>query len=668
MVLVSMTKDEYLQLVEELKKHDELYFEKHSPQISDFEYDQLVKQVEKIESTHPEWITGASPTQQVGERPTKGFKQTEHKVPMLSLANSYNEADLKDFEKRIQKLLGRDNLLFSAELKMDGIAVSIRYEKGELVRALTRGNGFKGDDITANVKTICDLPKKLPSTAPEILEVRGEVYMPKKVFQKLNKKKEEAGEDVWANPRNAAAGSLKLLDSNQTKERELSIVVYGIAESAPDRYKTQEIVHKSLKKLGFPVFSNKHFSICSNVQDLLECSHNIELNREELPFEIDGMVFKLNELSYWDELGAAGKKPRYAIAYKFAPLQAKTVIEDIVVQVGRTGVLTPVAELKPVFLAGSTISRATLHNEHEIQRKDIRIGDTVVLEKGGDVIPKVVEVDHSKRDPFSTPWLMPDHCPICESLVYRKEGEVAVRCKNSSCQAQNLRKLIFFVSKDAMNIDSLGDKVVAKLVEEGLVGRFSDIYKLSPNDIKELEGFQEKSISNLMESIKQSKNVTLDRFIFALGIPFVGIQTAELLAEKGETIEGVISLKEEDLLSIDGIGEKVADSVLDYFKNIDHLKEIEELLKYGIKPSNDKTKQVKDHLFLGKTFVLTGTLDGLSRNDARALIKERGGKISSSVSKKTDYVLVGDDPGSKYDKAKDLKVKILSEAEFKGLL
>lgn len=663
-----ITKENYLKLIDQIKKHDELYFEKHNPEISDYEYDLLVKKVEEYEKQHPEWIAAVSPTQKVGEKPTKGFKQVQHTVPMLSLANSYNETDVKDFIKRVYKLLNKENLAFSAELKMDGIAVSLRYENGVFSRGLTRGDGKRGDDITENLKTIKDLPHSLKGSYPEDLEVRAEVFMSKKVFAKLNKKKEEAGEDVWANPRNAAAGSLKLLDPNETRKRELSIVVYGIAEGGKGKVKTQKEVRDFLKNCGFPVFSSEHFAICHSANDLLKFSSTIEAVREDLPFEIDGMVFKLNDIEYWDELGAAGKKPRYAIAYKFAPLQAITLIEDITVQVGRTGVLTPVAELKPVFLAGSTISRATLHNEHEIQRKDIRINDTVIIEKGGDVIPKVVKVLFDKRPKISKPWMMPTKCPICLSLVERKSGEVAVRCKNANCQAQNLRRLIFFASKDAMNIETLGDKVMTKFVEEGIIGRFSDIYKLTYEDISQFEGFKEKSIHNLLSSIEASKNTTLSRFIFALGIPFIGAQTAELIAQNCNEIKDVMTLTEEKLLQMEGIGEKMALAFTEYFQNPEHIKEIEELLKLGIQIKNDKISKDTSHEFFAKNFVLTGSLENYTRGQAKDLILERGGRVSSSVSKNTDFVLVGEDPGSKYEKAKKLGVAILSEDEFKNLL
>jgi DNA ligase (NAD+) len=656
------SRENYLKLIQEIEKHDEYYYQKHKPLISDFEYDQLVKKLGDIEKAHPEWIVSSSPTQRVGEKPTKGFVQVEHTVPMLSLANSYSAEEVEEFIKRVEKLLER-SVEYSAELKMDGIAVSIRYEKGRFVRGLTRGDGKKGDDITHNIATIASLPKILSGKEiPSVLEVRAEVYMPKKVFIELNRIKEEAGEAPLANPRNAAAGSLKLLDPKEVEKRHLEIMTYGIVEKDTP-FATQAEVYQQLKSWGFPTFSEEHFAVCKNAQKLLTFAKGIEEGREKLPFEIDGMVFKVNTLKDWDLLGATGKTPRWAIAYKFAPLQATTVIEDITLQVGRTGVLTPVAELTPVSLAGSTISRATLHNQEEIQRKDIRIGDYVVIEKGGDVIPKVVSVDVSKREKHSQPWKMPQECPMCHTQVIHKAGEVAVRCPNKKCVAQNQRRLIFFASKQAMDIEHLGEKVMLKLIEEGFVKDISDIYRLEAVQLEFLEGFKEKSIHNLLSSIEQSKKVSLDRFIHALGIPHVGKGTAELIADYVKEVNKLKDLTAEELLSIDGIGETVATSVVQYFQEDHHLHEMQELLRLGVHPTSKKTKQL-GHPFEGKTFVLTGSLETLSRTEATEKIKERGGKVTSSVTKNTDYLLLGDEPGSKYDKAKELNVTILDEKEF----
>jgi len=665
-----MTKQIYLDLIKEIEKHDECYYQKHAPLISDYEYDRLLEKLHTIEKQHPEWVVASSPTQTVREKSTKGFFQVAHKSPMLSLSNSYSKEEVEDFIKRVKKTIPHE-VEFTAELKVDGIAVSLRYEQGVFTRGLTRGDGKVGDDITENLKTIPSLPKQLSSSSlkklPNLLEIRGEVYMSKETFLSLNQEKEEAGEDVFANPRNAAAGSLKLLDPKEVKKRGLRLMTYAIVEHDMP-FTSQHEVHKVLKQLGFETFSEKHFALCKDSSELMEFADKIEKQRDSLLFEIDGIVIKVNTLKDWDLLGATGKTPRWAIAYKFAPLQATTKILDITLQVGRTGVLTPVAELEPVFLAGSTISRATLHNQEEIERKDIRIHDTVIIEKGGDVIPKVVSVDHSKRAKNSLAFIMPKKCPVCGAQVEKKANEVAIRCTNKECSAQNERRLIHFASKQGMDIDHLGEKIVLKLMQHNLLKDPSDIYRLSKEDLEMLEGFKEKSIANLLTSIEASKKVTLSKFILALGVPHIGAATADLIAHKAKQIEKLKDLRKEDLLEIEGIGEIVADSFIQFFHDRNHLKLIASLLSLGVQPSFEKADLIENHLFSDKTFVITGSLEEFSRDEAANLIKKRGGKVSSSVTKKTDYVLVGDEPGSKYDKALELNIKILDEKKFKSLL
>ena len=659
-----MTKELYLQLIKDIEKYDLYYYEKHSPLISDYEYDKLLEKVAEIEKKHPEWALSFSPTKSVREKTTKGFSQIAHSVPMLSLANSYSEDDVVDFVKRVEKLLGKQ-VQYAVELKMDGLAVSLRFEKGKFVRGLTRGDGKKGDDITENIKQIHLLPLTIPTD--ETIEIRAEVYMPKNAFYRLNKEKEEAGDEVFANPRNAAAGSLKLLDSKEVGKRGLYIMTYGVVEGN-ESFKSQLNVHEFLKKMKLPTFDHDHFAICSQISEIMDFAKKIENERETLPFEIDGIVIKVNDLSLWEELGATGKTPRWAIAYKFAPLQAETKILSITLQLGRTGVLTPVAELEAVFLAGSTISRATLHNQDEIERKDIRIGDTVIIEKGGDVIPKVVSVVKEKRAADARPFQMPTECPCCGHLLVKKEGEVAIRCVNKKCLAQHQRKLIFFASKQGMDIDHLGEKVMLKLIEKGFVKDFSDIYRLTEKELCLIEGFKEKSIYNLLSSIEKSKNVNLATLIHSIGIPHVGAQTAELIAAKAKDVQNLPFLTKEDLISIEGIGDVVADAFIDHFKDPSTFNEINEMIKLGVKPYLNHAKIVSDHPFSGKTFVLTGTLQSFSRTQASEKIKERGGKIASSVSKSTDYLLVGSDAGSKLEKAKELGVTILTEEEFKDYL
>ncbi len=552
---------------------------------------------------------------------------------------------------------------------MDGVAVSIRYEKGVLVRGLTRGDGRKGDDITANLKTIAAVPLQLDIPhPPEFVEIRGEVYMPHQAFQEANRRKEEAGEETWANPRNAAAGSLKLLDPKEVKERKLSAVFYGIAEMAPSKFQSQFETHLFLKKLGLPSFEEKHHTLCKNLEEILAFSESIHKERNHLPFDIDGIVVKVDQIKLQEELGSTGKSPRWAVAYKFAPEQAITKIKAITVQVGRTGVLTPVAELEPVLLAGSTISRATLHNQEEIDRKDIRVYDWVIIEKGGDVIPKVVSVIHEKRSKEAQVWKMPTHCPACGSKVEHQEGEVAVRCPNKQCSEQILRRLIFFSSKDAMDIGHLGPKVMQQLVEKGFVRGFADIYHLTYERLSQLEGFKEKSIQNLLNSIQASRHPTLARLLLALGIPFIGEGTAQQLANHAKEINTLMRMNEEELLAIEGIGEKMAQAIIDYFQDPEHIHEIQALLAAGVEIQAPKSIAFKEHPFFGKTFVLTGSLSSFTRSEASELIKQRGGLIGGSVTQKTDFLLVGEEAGSKLDKARSLGVRILTEEEFKQLL
>lgn len=661
------TQREYIELVEELTQHDKHYYDEAKPVISDYEYDQKMKQLIDYEKKHPEHVLASSPSQRLSESATEGFQQKAHLSPMMSLANTYSESEVGDFLKRVHKGLEKKEISFCCELKMDGTAISLLYKKGHLVHALTRGNGKLGDDVTANIKTIKSIPLKLSGSPPDVLEVRGEVYMSLATFSQLNEQREEEGLEPFANPRNAAAGSLKLLDPKEVAKRKLNIVFYGTGEGQspePTQHKTTQF----LAKCGLPIAKSDHLALCNSLEEIMQFAEKIHKMREKLPFEIDGIVVKVDELKFHQMLGATGKTPRFAVAYKFAPEQAWTRINDITVQVGRTGVLTPVAELEPVFLAGSTISRATLHNQEEIARKDIRIGDFALIEKGGDVIPKVVQVDFEKRPHSSKIWHMPKTCPACHGATIHKEGEVAVRCSNLKCTAQRMRRIQYFASKQALDIEHMGEKVVLQLVEKNLVSRPSDIYLLTAEDLALLDGFKEKSIQNLLKSIEDSKKCSLSRFIMALGIKYVGTETADLLASHAHDLSHLLRLTEEELLSIEGIGEKTAKAIAEYFQDADHLEEIHLLLSNGVTPQSTKKQIISNHPFSGKTFVLTGSLSHFTRDEAASLIKERGGKVSGSVSKNTDYVLVGEDPGSKYDKAKELKIEILSEAEFQKMV
>lgn len=659
---------DYEKLCDQIWEHNRRYYIEHTPTISDEKFDELYRQLQAVENAHPDWILPNSPTQRVMEALTEGFKTVRHQVPMLSLANTYSKDEIADFIKRINKLVEHSSFAFSCELKMDGIAISAIYENGIFVRGVTRGNGREGDDITANMRTIQTLPQRLKGeNIPAFLEVRGEVFMKHSVFETLNAEKNSAGEPLWANPRNAAAGSLKLLDSREVIKRQLSIVFYGIADNTMGAMKSQYECHAFLQGLGFPIL--KYHALCHSLDEIWDFAEDVRKQRPNLEFDIDGIVIKIDSLAEQRRLGATNKNPRWAIAYKFAAEQATTTILDITVQVGRTGILTPVAELEPVFLAGSTISRATLHNADEVKRKDIRLGDTVTIEKGGDVIPKVVSVDLTHRKAASAPWHMPQHCPSCGAEVIKTAEEVAVRCPNTSgCPEQQLRRLAYFVSKAAMDIDNLGEKVVEHLVAKGFIRFPADIYRLTEDQLYQLEGFKEKSVNNLIKSIEKSKDVSLSRFIMALGIKHVGSGTAELLANKTGSIDSLRQMSIEDLLRIAGIGDIVANAVYDYFNDPVNQKQIDELLALGVKPQQQQTATFEGHSFSGKTFVLTGALQKYTRQAAASLIKERGGKVTESVSKKTDYVLAGEAAGSKYDKAVSLKVPILTEDQFIELL
>jgi len=658
------THAEYLRLVDEMIEHDRRYFVEAKPTISDYEYDQKMRALIEYETAHPESVHPNSPSRRLAEAKTEGFEQKPHRVPMYSLGNTYSEDEVAEFVKRVEKLSGKQHVAYVCELKIDGTALSLTYEKGEFVQALTRGNGRVGDDVTANIRTIRTLPLKI-AHAPDLMEIRGEVYMSTETFRELNEEREDEGLEPFANPRNAAAGSLKLLDPKEVAKRKLNLLTYAIAEGN-STVATQHEALDQLQTWGFPIA--KHRARAHNVSEIMAFAHQIEKERKHLPFEIDGIVVKVDDLKLHKVLGHTGKEPRFAFAYKFAPEQAHTRIREITPQVGRTGVITPVAELDPVFLAGSTISRATLHNQEEVARKDIRVGDMVVIEKGGDVIPKVVSVDLNKRPKHSEPWKMPKHCPACGHSLVHREGEVAVRCPSKTCLGQRTRQLINFASKHALDIDHMGERVVEQLVDKKLISRPSDIYLLNAEKLSTLDGFKEKSIQNLLESIDASRKCTLSRFIMALGIPHVGAETAELLAEHFGSIDKLMHAKVEELDAIDGIGEKTAHEVAEFLGHDVHKEEIHLLLKHGVKPTQAAVKKIAGHEFHGKTFVLTGALAHYSREEATALIKERGGHVSSAVSKQTDFVLVGAEPGSKYEKAKKLGIKILDEDEFKKRL
>lgn len=661
-------KNEYLKLIKEIRFHDKLYYVDHAPKISDERYDHLYKRLEALEKEYPDWILPNSPTRRVSEELTKGFKSVKHKIPMLSLANTYNKEELEEFIERVKKSLGKKEVTFTCEYKMDGLAVSVTYENGEFERGVTRGNGKEGDDITTNLKTISSLPLSLfTEPIPKHLEVRGEVFMPHAVFEKLNEEKAELEEELYANPRNAAAGSIKLLDPRTVAKRRLQVAFYIVTDDSSHFSKDQFASLEFMKKLGLPVVDE--YRLCHNLNEILAFAEHVKSVRKRLPYDIDGIVIKVNAFSDQEELGFTDKSPRFAVAYKFAAEQAESVIKEITVQVGRSGVLTPVAELEPVFLAGSRISRATLHNQDEIARKGFRIGDHVIIEKGGDVIPKVVSVVEEKRGDSSKPWHMPTHCPCCHAKVVRVEGEVAFRCPNTEgCREQNLKRLIFFAGKHGMDIENLGIKVMQQLFEKDFVKNFSDIYKLGEEELSQLPNFKKKSIDNLLQSIEKSKECTLSQFIMALGIRHVGKVVANLVADKAKKPLNLFHLTQEDLFNIEGIGEVVAKEILFFFHKKENRHEIELLLQLGVTPKTISFEEFADHSFHGKTFVITGTLENYDRKTASELITMRGGKVTDSVSKRTDFLVVGADAGSKLEKAKSLKVSILDEKDFISLL
>ena len=662
-------KKHYHELLAKIAHHDMLYYQKSSPEISDYDYDMLVNQLKDIEKRHPEWVSATSPSQVLADKPTKGFVQKKHDVPMLSLGNTYTTEEIGAFMDRVYKTLEKKNIKFFTELKMDGIAISVKYEHGKLVQALTRGDGVFGDDVTENIKTIKSLPHELKGQFPQSLELRGEVFMPHSVFNKLNADKQELGEPLYANPRNAASGSLKMLDPNEVKKRHLDIVFYGIAQARGLKLINQHELNHLLKQWGLPSQADEHVALTENLDEITQYASRIEHLRSKLPFDIDGIVIKVDHIPYHELLGFTAKTPRFAIAYKFAPQVARTKLLDITLQVGRTGIITPVAELEPTFLAGSTIARATLHNADEIKRKDIRVGDYVFIEKGGDVIPKVTGVDLKSRDPHSKVFHMPSHCPCCNAVLEKHPDDVGVYCTNfHGCDEQIVRFLQFFVSKNGLDIEHLGEKVVRALYEHGFVKEPADFFKLSEKQLGLLEGFKEKSISNVMQALALSKTVTLDKFLVALGIPSVGAGLAKELAKKYKNLDELRHATIEDLTSIEGIGEKSAKAICHFFKDHTKSKMVDHLIATGMMIENQKQELIEGHQFFGKKFVLTGTLEGFSRDEAKALIEQRGGKVATSVSKQTDFVLYGQEAGSKLEKAISLKVPLMDEAKFKSLL
>jgi len=668
-----MTSAEARQRIADLRaqvaRHDELYYRQAKPEITDFEYDRLKRELADLETQFPQFKAADSPTTRVGDDRLEGFATYRHRQPLQSLDNTYSEADLRAFHQRLVKLFGREDLAYVVEPKIDGIAVSLTYEKGAFVRAVTRGSGFEGDDITANAKTIRTLPSRLKAARgarlPDVIEIRGEIYMTLAEFERINREREEAGEVLYANPRNLTAGTIKQLDPREVARRKLEIVLYGVGFCEPAVMETQSGVHGLVRAWGLPAVEK--FWTTHGIDETWKTVQELDKLRHSFAYGTDGAVVKLDSLAQQREAGSTSKAPRWAIAYKFAAERAETRLNAITVQVGRTGVLTPVAELEPVVLAGTTVSRATLHNRDEIARKDIRVGDYVFVEKAGEIIPAVVGVNTERRPKDSAPFLFPGKCPVCGTRIVQYEGEVALRCPNPDCPAQVRRRVQHFASKAGVDIEGLGEAMVDTLVEKGWVKSITDIYRLKRDDLLTLGKSVEKSTDNLLAAIDASKRVELWRFINGLGITHVGVAAAKDLALKFGSLEALAEAKRDDLLTIEGIGETMADAIITYFNEPKNRTLVSRLLTIGVAPIAP-ARPAGGSALAGKTFVLTGTLPTLTREAAAAKIEAAGGKVSGSVSRKTSYVLAGEETGSKLEKAKSLGVSVIDEAEFLRML
>jgi DNA ligase (NAD+) len=652
-----------------IRYHDRKYYVENAPEISDREYDILYRRLKDLEKEYPSLIHPDSPTQRVSEQPIPGFITMKHQERMLSMDNTYSYGEIKEFHKRVIKNLGTSQIDYYVEPKIDGLSISLTYESGRLVHGLTRGDGIQGDDVTANLKTIRSLPLKLESGTrtqlPKVIEIRGEVYMTRDGFKKVNQVKGKKGEPLFANPRNAAAGSLKLLDARATAERPLDLRVHGVGMIQGAAFETHEDMMQFFKSVGLPVDSQGRH--CKEISAVIEMCQEWGDEKPSLEYEIDGLVIKVNRRAFQAKLGATSKNPRWMIAYKFPAERGRSKIHNIIVQVGRTGALTPVADLAPVQLSGTTVTRATLHNEDEIKRLDARIGDTVLVEKSGEIIPKIVQVVIKDRGKGLKTFVMPKHCPSCKELTSRREGEVARRCENASCPAQIKQRLTHFVKRTAMDIEGLGIKIVDQLVETGLIHNVSDLYQLTYEKLVKLDRFAHKSAENLIEAITASRVKPLNQLIFGLGIRHVGERAAHILAERYGSLDAVSEASFDELTKIREIGPVAAQSVTEYFKMPSNRAMIKRLRKSGVRLKG-ALKTLKKGPLTGKVFVLTGTLESISRDRVKNEIQNQGGVTSSTVSKNTDYLVVGSKPGSKYRKALALGVHVLHEKNFKKMI
>ncbi len=640
----------------EINHHNKLYYVQDNPELSDYEYDDLMKELKELEQSYPNLFSANSPTQKVGGAPTGRFNKIRHTVKMESLQDAFNKEALLEFDKRIKEEF--PSATYVVEVKIDGLSVSLVYENGRFVQGATRGDGTVGEDVTANIATIKDLPKTLKTSAA-LLEVRGEVYMPRKSFDDLVKKQEDLGKQLPKNPRNAAAGSLRQKDATVTAQRGLSLFIFNVQRIEDgETYNSHKESLDALSKMGFP--TSPRYNVFSDINDVLQEIDNIGNMRYEFPFDIDGAVVKVNDFTQRESLGSTSKYPRWAIAFKYPPEEKESVLLDIIISVGRTGVLTPTAVFEPILLAGSTVARAALHNEDRINELDIRIGDTVCVRKAGDIIPEVVRVvSHAEN---STPYFMPTHCPSCGEKVVRLDGEAALRCQNPTCPAQSLQNIIHFASRGAMDIEGLGEAVCTQLVEKGFVSNVADLYNLEKEQLLQLNNFKDKSANNLLTALENSKEKGLDKLIFALGVRNIGESAALLLAERFSDMDTLISATKEDILAIDGFGEVMADSLLAFFGKASTMKLLDSLKVSGVRMSHNTV--IQGNVLAGYSFVITGTLPSLSRNEAQALVVQNGGKVTGSVSKKTSYLIAGDSAGSKLEKAQNLQIPVLDEEAF----
>ena len=658
-------------LREKIRHHEYLYYVLDHPEISDAEFDKLMQQLKDLEAEHPQQVMADSPTQRVGGKPREGFVKVPHSSPMLSLDNTYNEEELRAWERRVHELSGRTEVDYVCELKLDGMSLALIYEDGKLVRGITRGDGSVGEDVTLNVRTVRSVPLSIPKEKlkkagiPQDFEVRGELLMPLAAFKRMNEERESKGLSTFANPRNATAGTVRQLESRVTAERRLDYFTYMLLENGRTYFERHWKTLDALDTVGFKVNQNR--KLVHTIDEAWEFIQQWEGKRDSLPYEIDGIVIKVDRTALQDELGFTGKAPRWAIAYKYAARAGITKLEDIRVQVGRTGKLTPVAMLAPVLIGGTTVRNATLHNMDEIERLGVKIGDWVQVERGGDVIPKVAKVIDDKDHPRGhKSFHMPETCPVCGTKVVRTEGEVDYRCVNANCPAKLRETILHFASRGVMNIDGMGDALVNQLTERGLVKNVADIYKLTKDDLLSLERMGDKSAQNILDEIEASKKLPLERVIYGLGIRFVGERTAQFLAGHFGSMEALENAGVEELQNVNEVGPRIAESIVEFFSNAANRKLVDRLREAGLTMSGQKKQ--RGTKLAGKTFVLTGTLAHFTRDEAKKMIEDAGGKVTDSVSKKTDYVVAGADAGSKLDKAKELKVRVIDEKEMEQLL